>query len=124
MVQNNCYQISIESMLYKQGPLISKMPRMVSPSKILEISCYLLYYIFLKKDLPWQLLVANVWRAFFLVPLKYLSLIRRFPFKALFNNPTPISCCMPLPQCCGPNLASTGTGVSNQTWISGMCCNQ
>lgn len=52
MVQNNCFQISIDFMLYKQGPVISKMPRMVSTSKSPKISCYLLYYIFLKKALP------------------------------------------------------------------------
>lgn len=118
------YQITIESMIYKQWPMTFKMPRTVSILKIQRSHVYLLYYIFLKKDIPQQLLIANVWRAFCVVPLKYLSLIKRFHFKTLFNNPAPISCCMSLPQYCGPNLSSTSTGISNQTWISGMYCNQ
>lgn len=37
---------------YKQWPMTSKMPRTVSILKIHRSHVYLLYYVFLKKDLP------------------------------------------------------------------------
>lgn len=117
--QSPCYRNNPLRFFNSQDGLYIKKSR-----DLMSICIDILYYIFLNKDLPQQILIVNVWRAFCVVPLKYLSLIRRFYFKILFNNPTPISCCMPLPQYCGPDLARTSTGVSNQIWISGMCCNQ
>lgn len=117
--ENQLCHVTIESMLHKQYTVISKMPRIVPVLRNLELP-----YPFLKKDLSQQLLGSNAWNIFCIVSLEHQSLIRRFHFKTEFNNPTPICCYMSLPQYCGPNLASTSSGIGNQAWISGMCCNQ